>query len=124
MYDWKCCQKFCILQLRFILTLNPSLQFLASNIVPLLNPSSESILTLAWIKRPAKNHRYPYIKLYYYIYCISLHCKYFDCTRYSFWQCYICHCCLTLSIRVKDCIHSKAVLITIIASHVCYCHML
>ena len=30
----------------------------------------------------------------------DIHCKYFDCTQYSFWQCYMCHCNLAVYITV------------------------
>jgi len=30
-----------------------------------------------------------------------VHCKYFDCTKYSFWQCYISHCNLAAHIAAK-----------------------
>ena len=38
------------------------------------------------------------------------HCKYNDCTQYSFWLCYVCHCNLALHKAADDCAQSMAVL--------------
>ena len=32
----------------------------------------------------------------------NMHCKYFDCTQYSFWQCYICNCNLVVQCTVQN----------------------
>ena len=32
----------------------------------------------------------------------KIHCKYFDCTQYSFWQCYICNCNLVMQCTVRN----------------------
>ena len=38
------------------------------------------------------------------------HCKYFDCTQYSCWQCYVCHCDLAVHKAADGCAQSMAVL--------------
>ena len=40
----------------------------------------------------------------------TLHCKYFDCTQYSFWQCYMCHSIVAVLNTVNDSAQSMAVL--------------
>ena len=37
-----------------------------------------------------------------YLFVNSVHCKYFDCTQYSFWQCYMCHCNLVVYITALN----------------------
>ena len=40
----------------------------------------------------------------------TVHCKYNDCTQYSFWLCYMCHCNLAVHKASDDCAQSMAVL--------------
>ena len=41
-----------------------------------------------------------------------LHCKYIDCTQYSFWLCYVCHCHLAVHKAADGCAQSMAVIIS------------
>ena len=51
------------------------------------------------------------------------HCKYFDCTQYSFWQCYMCHCNLVVYITALNINWSQIVLLNVSECHE-YCRCL
>ena len=40
----------------------------------------------------------------------QIHCKYFGCIQYSFWQCYVCHSSVAVVNAVDDSTKSMAVL--------------
>ena len=41
---------------------------------------------------------------------ISMHCKYNDCTQYSFWQCYVSNCNLAVLRAANGCAQSMTVM--------------
>ena len=41
----------------------------------------------------------------------TLHCKYFDCTHYRFWQCYVSHCYLAVHVTAPNKNQSQTVLL-------------
>ena len=45
------------------------------------------------------------------------HCKYFDCTQYSFWQFYISHCNLALHVIAQNSNWSQTVLLNVTECH-------
>ena len=42
---------------------------------------------------------------------MTLYCKYFDCTKYSFWQCYVSHCNLAVLVTAQNRNLSQTVLV-------------
>ena len=47
----------------------------------------------------------------------GLNCKYFDCTQYSFWQCYVSHCNLAVHVTAQNSNWSQTVLLNVIECH-------
>ena len=45
------------------------------------------------------------------------HCKYFDCTQYSFWQCYVSHCNLAVHVTAQNSNWSQTELLNVIECH-------
>ena len=46
-----------------------------------------------------------------------VHCKYFDCSQYSFWQCYISHCNLVVHVTAQNRNWSQTVLLDVTECH-------
>ena len=46
-----------------------------------------------------------------------MHCKYFDCTQYSFWQCYVSHCNLAAHVTAQNSNWSQTVLLNATECH-------
>ena len=46
-----------------------------------------------------------------------VHCKYFGCTLYSFWQCYVSHCNLAVHVTAQNSNWSQTVLLNVIECH-------